>query len=56
MLFINKFKILFYIVIMNFIIALFLIIDDLNYLFIIINKFLKRVLFIFEKVIYSINE
>ena len=56
MLFINKVEILFHIIIMNFIVTLFLIIDDLNYLFIIINKFSKKILFIFEKVIYLIDE
>ena len=57
MIFINRFIISFYIIIMNFIVALFIIIkDDLDCLFTIINKFFKKILLIFDKIIYSISE
>ena len=52
MILINKSKISFHIIIMNFIIALSLITNDFDNLFIIINKFFKRVLLTFEKIIY----
>ena len=54
--FINKLIISFYIIIINFIVVLFIIKNDLDYLFIIINKFFKRVLFLFDKIIYFVNE
>ena len=54
--FINRFEISFHIIVINFIVILFIIIDDLNYLFTIINKFFKRVLFILEKIIYFVIE
>ena len=54
MIFINKSKISFHIIIMNFIIAFSLIINDFDNLFTIINKFFKRVLLIFKKTIYII--
>ena len=56
MIFINKSGISFYIIVMNFIITLFIIKKDFNNLFIIIDKFSKRILFIFERVIYDFNE
>ena len=54
MILINKFEISFYIIVINFIIILFVIIDDLNYLFIIINKFFKRILFMLKKIIHFV--
>ena len=41
---------------MNLIVVLFIIKDDIDYLFTIINEFFKRVLFLFNKIIYFINE
>ena len=56
MIFINKSRILFYVIIINFIIAFLIIKRDFNNLFIMIDKFLKRILFIFERVIYNANK
>ena len=53
---IDKSRISFHIIIMNFIITLFMIKEDFNNLFIIINKFLNRILFIFERVIYNVDK
>lgn len=54
MIFIDKFEISFHIIIMNFIVILFITIDDLNCLFMIIDKFFKKVLLILEKIIYFV--
>ena len=51
MIFIDKSKILFHIIIMNFIIAFPLIINDFDNLFTITNKFFKKVLLTFKKII-----
>ena len=54
--FINKSEISFYIIVINFIMTLFMIKEGFNNLFIIINKFSKRILFIFERIIYNIDK
>ena len=54
--FINKSKISFHIIIMNFIITLFMTKKDFNNLFIIIDKFSNRILFIFGRVIYNVGK
>ena len=53
---IDKSKIPFHIIIINFIIALSLITNDFDNLFMIINKFFKRILLTFEKIIYIAAE
>ena len=54
MIFVNKPKIIFYIIIINFIISLFITIKEFNYLFTIIDKFFKRVLFNLKKLYISL--
>ena len=54
--FIDKSRIPFYIIIINFIITLFMIKEGFDNLFIIIDNFLKRILLIFERVIYNIDK
>ena len=54
--FINKSRISFHIIVINFIITLFITKKDFDNLFIMINKFLKRILLIFERVIYNIDK
>ena len=54
MIFINKLGISFHIITINFIIALLVIIDDFNYLLIIIDKFFKKVLLISRKITYFV--
>ena len=56
MIFINRSRILFYIIVMNFIMALLMIKKDFDNLFIMIDKFSKRILFIFEKIIYNVDK
>ena len=56
MIFIDRSKVSFYIIIINFIITLLMTKKGFNILFIIINKFLKRILLILGKVIYNIDE
>ena len=54
--FINKSEISFYIIIINFIIALLITKEDFDNLFIIIDKFSKRIFLIFGKVIYNVDK
>ena len=54
--FINKSEIPFHIIVMNFIITLFIIKEGFDNLFTIIDKFSKRILFIFERVIYNVDK
>ena len=54
--FINRSGISFYIIVINFIITLFITKKEFDNLFIIIDKFSKRVLFIPERVIYNIDK
>ena len=54
--FINKSRIPFYTIVINFIITLFIIKKDFDNLFIIIDKFLKRILLILGRVIYNIDK
>ena len=54
MIFIDKSKISFYIIIINFIMIFSVIVNDCDYFFIVINKFLKRALIFLDKIIYNI--
>ena len=54
--FINKSEIPFHIIVMNFIITFFIIKNGIDNLLIMINKFSKRILLIFERVTYNVNK
>ena len=56
MIFIDKSRIFFYIIIINFIITFLVTVNKCDYLFIVINKFSKRVLIIPDRIIYNIVE
>ena len=53
---IDKSEISFHIIVMNFIVTLFITKKGFDSLFTIIDKFSKRILFIFERVIYNVDE
>ena len=52
--FIDKSEISFYIITINFVIIFFVIIDKCDCFFIVIDKFSKRILIFFNKIIYNV--